>query len=164
MLTLLAGYLIPERFTLPVENMNSHSFNHRSFWYYPWGASVCHKGVDVFAPKGKGVFAATSGIVFSVRTHHRGGKMILILGPKWHIHHYLHLDTILISNYSFVHRGTLIGRVGNSGNAANKPSHLHYGVTTPIPYLWQMENGIQGWRKMWYIDPTPYLMKSRYQS
>lgn len=158
-LIVAGGYALPERFTLPLEDMNNQSFNHKSFWFYPWGASIRHKGVDVFAPKGKDVFASTSGIVIHAGTHHRGGKMILILGPKWRIHHFLHLDTILINKYAYVHSGDRIGKVGNSGNAINKPSHLHYAITTPIPYLWQANTGIQGWKKVWYVDPTPYLIK-----
>lgn len=157
-LVLLGGYMLPERFTLPVEDMNNKSFNHRSFWYYPWGASVRHKGVDIFAPKGKGVYAACSGIVICAGTHKRGGNMVLILGPKWRIHHYLHLDTVLAANYSFVHRGNIIGKVGNSGNATGKPCHLHYAISTIFPYVWQADSGIQGNKRMWYIDPTPYLL------
>lgn len=162
LLLIIAGYLVPERYTLPVADMNAGSFNHQSFWYYPWGASVRHKGVDIFAEKGKNVYTATSGIVLSATEHSRGGKMVLILGPKWHIHHYLHLDTIIASPGTYVLRGSLIGKVGNSGNAAGKPSHLHYAITTPLPYLWQADRGIQGWKKIWYIDPTPYLLNQHH--
>lgn len=155
---LLAGYLVPEHFVLPVTGMNSRSFNHASFWYYPWGASVRHKGVDIFAPKGTGICASTSGIVLYCGAHRRGGNMVLVLGPKWRIHHYLHLDTIATRPYRFIRRGAMVGTVGNSGNAKGKPSHLHYAISTPIPYVWQANTGIQGWKKIWYIDPTPYLL------
>ena len=33
--------------------------------------------------------------------------------------------------------GTVVGYVGDSGNAAGTPTHLHYGVYTP---LWQAVN------------------------
>jgi murein DD-endopeptidase MepM/ murein hydrolase activator NlpD len=155
----LTGYLIPETYRLPVQGMNRQSFNHESFWYYPWGASVRHKGVDVFASKGTQVYSSTAGFELYSGTHPRGGKMMLILGPKWRVHHYLHLDTILTESFALVHAGGLIGRVGNTGNAIGKPAHLHYAITTLLPYPWKMQSGIQGTKRMWYIDPTPYLLK-----
>lgn len=160
-LVLIAGYLLPESFCPPVKGMNPSSFHHQSFWYYPWGASIRHKGVDIFAAKGTDVCSSTSGVVLFAGTHHRGGRMVLVLGPRWRIHHYLHLDTIMTQRFCRVHSGNLIGKVGNSGNAAKKPAHLHYGISTPIPYVWQMESGIQGWKRIWYIDPTPYLLKTK---
>ncbi|HTN16090.1 MAG TPA: M23 family metallopeptidase [Chitinophagaceae bacterium] len=154
---LIAGYLLPEHFVLPVAGMNDRSFHHKSFWYYPWGTSVRHKGVDIFAVKGTKVRTSTSGIVLYCGEHKRGGNMVLVLGPKWRIHRYLHLDTIMARPYSFIRHGQTIGKVGNSGNAKGKPSHLHYAISTPVPYVWQANTGIQGWKKIWYIDPTPYL-------
>jgi len=158
-LLLCAGYLVPEAYVLPVAGMNGHSFHHGSYWYYPWGASVCHKGVDIFAPKGESVYSGTAGIVLSTRSHPRGGKMVLVLGPKWHVHHYLHLDTVLVSAGQVLPKGARIGKVGNTGNARNRPPHLHYSITTPIPCFWQADRGRQGWEKIWYIDPTPYLLQ-----
>jgi murein DD-endopeptidase MepM/ murein hydrolase activator NlpD len=155
---LTAGYLLPEHFVLPVAGMNSKSFHHASFWYYPWGASVRHKGVDIFAAKGTAVNSGTYGIILYCGEHKSGGNMVLILGPRWRIHHYLHLDTIMARPYSFIRPGKTIGKVGNSGNAKNRPSHLHYAISTPVPYVWQANTGIQGLKKIWYINPTPYLL------
>lgn len=160
-LLISAGYLYPEHFVRPVAGMDAGSFHHKSFWYYPWGASVRHKGVDIFAPSGTPVRASTIGIVLYCGRHKRGGNMVLVLGPRWRVHHYLHLDTIAASPYHFVRRGTVLGTVGNTGNAVGKPSHLHYAITTPIPYLWQADTGIQGWKKIWYIDPTPRLLRAK---
>jgi murein DD-endopeptidase MepM/ murein hydrolase activator NlpD len=159
LLLLVAGYMVPEAYVLPVAGMNKQSFNHASYWYYPWGASICHKGVDIFAPKGQDVYSGTAGIVLSTQTHPRGGKMVLVLGPKWRIHHYLHLDTVLVHSGEILAKGTRVGKVGNTGNAAKRPPHLHYSITTPLPYFWQADAGRQGWKKMWYLDPTPYMLR-----
>ena len=43
------------------------------------------------------------------------------------------------------------------GNAAGKPTHLHYAIMSLVPYPWQASNGPHGWRKMRYMDPTPLL-------
>lgn len=159
LMIIITGYLLPEQFVLPVQGMDAYSFDHHSFWYYPWGASIRHKGVDIFAEKGKQVYSATSGLVLHTGEHERGGRYVWVLGPKWRVHHYLHLDTILAKPYRYVSAGALIGTTGNTGNARNRPCHLHYAITTPIPYVWEARNGIQGWKRIWYIDPTPYLLQ-----
>ena len=49
--------------------------------------------------------------------------------------------------------GKKIGTVGTTGNAVGKPPHLHYAVVTPVPYVWRMGAGQQGWKKMFYLNP-----------
>ncbi len=44
------GLLIPQNLKMPVVGADSNSYNHETFWYYPWGKSM-HKGVDIFAGK-----------------------------------------------------------------------------------------------------------------
>jgi hypothetical protein len=46
---LVIGFLIPQNLKMPVENATSSDYNPNSFWYFPWGKSGTHKGVDVFA-------------------------------------------------------------------------------------------------------------------
>jgi|GEM_PF-5216938 len=52
------GLLLPESFTMPVKGATRSSYDQRSFWYHPWGESVSHKGVDVFAKRGTPVLSA----------------------------------------------------------------------------------------------------------
>ena len=78
--------MIPQHFNNPDENADARSYNAKSFWYYPWGKSVTHKGVDIFAREGVIVNAATSGLVVYTGEIERGGKVVLILGPKWRLH------------------------------------------------------------------------------
>lgn len=56
---ILVGYLVPERLVIPVENATTSDWNKDTFWHEPWGASGVHKGIDIFAPKGRHVLAAT---------------------------------------------------------------------------------------------------------
>jgi hypothetical protein len=44
----IVGLILPQKFTMPVEGATKSSYNEKSFWYYPWGKSVTHKGVDIF--------------------------------------------------------------------------------------------------------------------
>ena len=148
------GLLLPQRAMIPVQGADSGSYHPDSFWYYPWGRSVTHKGVDIFARKGTPVLAGTSGLVL-YRGHLRmGGNVLFVLGPKWRMHYYAHLDSLHAPLFAFVDRGAVIGTVGATGNAAGKPAHLHYSILTPIPYPWRMDSDRQGWKKAFYLDPS----------
>ncbi len=157
MVVLVIGFLIPQKIIMPVEGATKKSYSQNSFWAYPWGKSVTHKGVDIFAKRGTKIRPATAGIVLYKGTKARGGNVVFILGPKWRIHYYAHLDKIKTNRFSIVSSKTVIGTVGNTGNAIRKPSHLHYTIKTIIPYPWRMDKSVQGKRKMFYLNPVKYL-------
>ena len=154
---ILIGFLIPQNLKMPVVGANSNSYNHETCWYEGWGTSIVHKGVDVFAKKGTSVHSATWGIVLATADIGKGGKFVLILGPKWRKHYYAHLNEIKIKPFSFVTQNTEIGTVGNSGNAATTPAHLHYSIVTLFPYPWRIDDAPLGWQKMFYLNPIDYL-------
>ena len=160
LLILMIGFLIPQSFKMPVKNATKESYSQRSFWYYPWGKSVTHKGVDIFAPKKTSITSATNGIVLYAGTIDLGGNVIYVLGPKWRLHYYAHLDEIKTSLFSFVSTDTEIGTVGTSGNAIGKSPHLHYAIKTIIPYIWRIDKSKQGWKKMIFLNPIEYLNES----
>lgn len=160
LVVLAAGFLLPQPFTMPVEGAGIKSYSQNSFWYYPWGKSVTHKGVDIFSKKGTPVHPATYGIVLFKGKIERGGNVVLVLGPKWRLHYYAHLDSIQTNTFSLVSSTTTIGTVGATGNAAGKPPHLHYTIRTLIPYPWQADKSVQGWKKMFYLNPVSYLNRS----
>lgn len=151
------GLFIPQDLKMPVAGADRSSYHARSFWYHPWGPSGTHKGVDIFARHGTAVNAATGGWVLYRGTLSRGGNVVLVLGPKWRLHYYAHLDTISISSFSWVWTGEQLGTVGNTGNAKGKPAHLHYSIATLLPYPWRIDGAPQGWKKMFYLDPTSYF-------
>jgi peptidoglycan LD-endopeptidase LytH len=100
LLIVLTGYLIPQQVAIPVKGATSRDWHPKSFWYYPWGKSVTHKGVDIFAREGTPVISATPGIVIYAGTLGRGGNVALVLSSKWRIHYYAHLGTAL-RRYAF---------------------------------------------------------------
>lgn len=159
-IVLFLGFIIPQNFVIPVENATSENWDIESFWYWPWGESITHKGIDIFSPQGTPVFTSTAGIVLLTKTTGNGGNVIYILGPKWRVHYYAHLQEISTKSFHFVNSGEIIGRVGNTGNAANRPPHLHYSIETYIPYLWRWDDDIQGWQKMFYLNPFDYMNES----
>jgi murein DD-endopeptidase MepM/ murein hydrolase activator NlpD len=143
----------PDHPALPVQGATRADWNPRSFWYYPWGASGVHKGIDIFAPDGRPVAAATSGVVIRSGLHGAGGNMIAVLGPRWRIHYYAHLSRLDVAAGEWVWRGEVLGAVGSTGNAAGKPPHLHYAIITAVPYPWRITAEPQGWQKMFFLDP-----------
>ena len=156
---IVIGLLIPQNLKMPVVGADDNSYNHETFWYEGWGSSIVHKGIDVFAKKGTSVHSATWGIVIMATEYGKGGKFVLVLGPKWRLHYYAHLDEIKTERFAFVTKDTEIGTVGNTGNAINTPAHLHYGIGTLVLYPWRIDRAPLGWQKMFYLNPIDYLTK-----
>jgi len=152
-ITIIVGLLLPEKAIIPVQNATTKDWNQETFWYEPWGSSGVHKGIDIFGSKGTPLLSATDGVVIFSGDISKGGKVIAVLGPKWRIHYYAHLDSATVSAGKWVSRGETVGTLGDSGNAAGKPPHLHYSILTLVPYPWRWDLSTQGWKKMFYLDP-----------
>jgi len=153
----ILGFLIPQNLQMPVEGATTSDYHPESFWFYPWGKSVTHKGVDIFAKQGTVIQSSTIGLVISAGEIGRGGKYVLVLGPKWRFHYYAHLHEIQTKPFQLVSKSSQIGTVGATGNAVGKPPHLHYTIATLIPYPWRIDQSPQGWRKMFFLNPITYL-------
>ena len=156
-LVLALGLLAPESAVVPVQGATARDWNARSFWYQPWGASGVHKGIDVFAPQGRPVGAAGPALVVYAAELGRGGRVVAVLGPRWRVHYYAHLDKRHATALSWVGRGEALGTVGTSGNAAGKPPHLHYSVVSLLPLPWRFSGETQGWKRMFFLDPHELL-------
>jgi len=136
---ILLGYLIPDPAVIPVQNATRDNWDSESFWYYPWGTSITHKGIDIFSDHGTPVISDGYGIVTFVGTYAKGGKVVLVLGPKWKMHYYAHMSEQKVNTFQFLKPGDVIG--------------LHYTVRTIIPYPWRYARGPHGSKKMFYLDP-----------
>ncbi|TDR40094.1 peptidase M23-like protein [Tahibacter aquaticus] len=150
---LLAGLLLPENPQIPVQGASYGDWNPQSFWYEPWGKSGVHKGIDIFAPKGRPVLSASYGVVIYRGELGLGGKVVAVLGPKWRIHYFAHLDSYNVVPLQVLDSGSTVGSVGVSGNAAGKPPHLHYAVLSLLPRPWRFSSATQGWKRMFFVDP-----------
>lgn len=98
-----------------------------------WGAARSggrsHEGQDIFAPTGTPVRSATAGFVYRVGQSPLGGNVVLVIGGGGRRYYYAHLSAFAdIREGQRVETGDLLGFVGNSGNAATTPPHLHFGV------------------------------------
>jgi len=148
----------PESLVIPVRGASSADWNHETFWYYPWGRSVVHKGIDIFAPEGTDVLSATDGVVTYAGRSSVGGNVIVILAPKWRLHYYAHLKEIRAQAGDLVRQGQEIATVGTTGNAVGKPPHLHYSIGTLVPHPWRADCSRQGVLKMFILDPSTKLL------
>ena len=116
-------------------------------WGAPRSGGRKHEGQDIFAERGTPIFSATDGYVLSVGEGGLGGKKIFVLGAGGRRYYYAHLDAFAeeLRAGDRVTPQTLLGYVGNTGNAATTPPHLHFGVygsggaLDPLPLIVERE-------------------------
>ncbi len=85
-----------------------------------------HKGVDLAAPLNSEVYAANSGTVTDSGYSDIYGNYILVKHTNGYQTFYGHLNAILVTRFSKVHTGQVIGKVGSTGRSTG--SHLHFEV------------------------------------
>lgn len=146
---------------MPVVGATTADYNPESFWYYPWGKSIVHHGIDIFAKKGTTVNSATKGLVVYAGSVPIGGNTVLVLGPKWRFHYYGHFDQIQTHFLAPVGQTSAIGTVGDSGNAKGKPFHLHYSICSLFPYPWRWDDDRLAWQKMFFLNPIEFLKDTK---
>jgi murein DD-endopeptidase MepM/ murein hydrolase activator NlpD len=97
-----------------------------------------HQGNDIFAPEGTPIRAPFDGL--AVQTPNTlGGRAVTVYGGAGFAYN-AHLSEY--GTLGKVTTGTIIGYVGNSGDAVNSASHNHF--------EWHPDNGTA-------VDPFPYL-------
>lgn len=99
-----------------------------------------HKGVDFRAPLGTPVYATSDGTVIKAKYNNKGyGNHIIIQHDEVYQTKYAQLHSIEVKEGQLVKKGTLIGKVGSSGDSTGP--HLHYEVikngehVDPIAYF-----------------------------
>ncbi len=152
---LLIDYLLPTKIQNPVEGCGRESYNQKSFWH-PWGDHM-HSGIDIFAKKGTNVHPAIGGVVVATaRDTKIGGNCVLIFSSGLRFHYYAHLSEINTHIGAIVTKNSIIGKVGDTGNAKGKPPHLHYSISSFIPQgNWRWESK----QVLFYINPIKELEK-----
>ena len=109
-----------------------------------------HEGIDIFAPRWTPVIAAAPGWVYRITDQTLGGLSVTVVGDGGVRYYYTHLEAVHeeLREGQYVEVGQTLGFVGNSGNAATTPTHLHFGV-----YVGE-EDDLCAWNA---IDPLPLL-------
>jgi peptidoglycan LD-endopeptidase LytH len=144
------------------------------FYVFPiqpvWAASYAegtashgYPAIDIFAVVGTNYVAVTDGMVDFVSYEDkwdpatdtpplRGGLSVAIIGDDGMRYYGSHLSSITsgIAPGVRVTAGQLLGLVGNSGDARNTLSHVHFGISQPTyPEDWKTRRG--------QVDPFPFL-------
>jgi len=125
-----------------------------------WGAARTtvgwHHGVDIFAPRGAPIVAVADGVLFSVGWNAIGGRRLWLRDREGNYFYFAHLSAFaeVAADGARVLAGTVIGYVGDSGDAEGTPPHLHFevhpvsllslgydGAVNPFPY-------VSAWRRL----------------
>jgi murein DD-endopeptidase MepM/ murein hydrolase activator NlpD len=116
----------------------------------PRATTAWHHGNDIFAPLGAPVLAVSDGTLFLVGWNDVGGHRLWLRDRQGNEYYYAHLSAYspLAVNGAQVEAGDVLGFVGDSGDAAGTPYHLHFeihptallglgydGVVNPYEYL-----------------------------
>jgi murein DD-endopeptidase MepM/ murein hydrolase activator NlpD len=113
-----------------------------------------HEALDIMAPRGTPVLAASDGIVAKLFTSVPGGLTIYEFDPtRTYAYYYAHLDRYAdgLAEGKALHRGDVIGYVGSTGNAREDAPHLHFAIFLLGPE--------KQWWKGTAINPYPLLAK-----
>ena len=98
-----------------------------------------HKGIDIKAPMRSHVIATADGVVVFAGVQRGYGNVVKIEHGGGFQTVYGHLDSYVVKQGEQVRAGTILGRLGRTGNASTQ--HVHYEV---------VKNGTP-------INPSPFL-------
>lgn len=112
------------------------------------GGLRLHEGVDIFAPRGTELLAASDATVIRVGVRDRGGNIVTLYDERRDLLlYYAHLEEQRVQQGDTVRSGDVIGTMGNTGNARTTPPHLHIGV-----YQGSWRNDVDPWP--YFVDPA----------
>ena len=103
------------------------------------GRAAFHAGLDIAAPPGRAVHATADGVVVLAGPHGDLGNAVMISHGFGLATRYGHLSATAVQAGQRVHRGDVLGYVGNTGHSTGY--HLHYEVVkdgqavNPLGYI-----------------------------
>ena len=141
------GPVAPVTLLMPVEGVRVADV-YPSYGDPRGGGTRSHEGVDIMAPRGTPVRAAAPGFVTRVDAD---AISVTIVGDGGIRYFYTHFDSLPegLTEGQYVDVDTIIGFVGNTGNAAATAPHLHFGV---------YYGGLGEWCGWVPLDPLPWLV------
>ena len=113
---------INETFQAPIKSVY---YNSGDYGIQHANRKGIHKGVDLRASGGTSIYPITDGIITNISNNTLGGLNISIRHNNNLKSYYAHLGTISCKIGDKVDKDTVIGTVGNSGNAINTAPHVH---------------------------------------
>lgn len=113
-------------------------------WEAKRAGGTPHRGIDLFATSGTPVVAVSDGALFRVGWNPVGGWRLWLRDTWGNEFYYAHLAAFApgITDGAQVRAGTVLGVVGNSGDAGTASPHLHFEVhphggapVAPFPFV-----------------------------
>lgn len=128
-------------YVIPVAGVSARQLSD-TFTQARGGGTRVHDAIDIMAPLGAPVVAATAGQIERLYTSAQGGLTVYIRSPdRRTITYYAHLDAYTpgLAEKQRVAKGQQIGTVGFTGNADPAAPHLHFAImqTTPDSDWWE---------------------------
>jgi murein DD-endopeptidase MepM/ murein hydrolase activator NlpD len=123
-------------------------------------ASGWHHGEDIFGQLGTPLLAVADGTIFSAGWNDIGGYRLWLRDRDGNEFYYAHLSAFspFAVNGRQVKAGTVIGFMGNSGDAQTTPYHLHFEIH-PVGMLYLGYDGavraypyLTAWRRLEDVD------------
>ncbi len=98
-------------------------------WGYPRSGGRKHKGVDMFAARNTPLVAVVDGRV-KLSSNSLGGWTVHLYSDTGTVYYYAHLESQAtdLRSGQRVSKGTVVGYVGNSGNARYTSTHVHFEI------------------------------------
>lgn len=147
-------YLRERRLMVPVEGVAPDKVPD-SFHQARDGGARMHRAVDILAPRGTPVVAATDGRIMRLSSNALGGITVYAVdADRRFVYYYAHLDRYRegLAEGQAVSQGQVIGYVGTTGNAPKDVPHLHFQVM-------RMRSDGRWWDGE-PVDPRPYLARA----
>ena len=142
--------IVPSGLVIPVEGIRPNDLINT--FDDARGQNREHDAIDIIAPRGTPVLAATDGRILRLFESERGGLTIYQLGlDERTVYYYAHLNGYAegLAAEQRVRRGQVIGAVGDTGNAVPGNYHLHFAI-------WTVEDPAQFWDGT-PVNPYPLL-------
>jgi len=145
-------YIADRKLLIPVAGINASQLHDTFSQSRSEGRR--HDAIDIIAPQGAAVLAATDGSVLKLFRSDRGGITLYELDPSGkYVYYYAHLMGYAdgVNEGKQLRRGEVIGYVGDTGNAAPGQFHLHFAISkTDSPRKWSRGDP---------INPFPLLTR-----
>lgn len=119
-----ASVLMPVLFGVGVKDISPNFGDPRD------GGARTHEGEDIMAVKGTPIVSPTPAVVLRTGVGSGEGNYVYTANPGGETFVYMHLDNFgegVVSGL-VLGQGSLIGYVGNTGNAIGGPAHLHFEI------------------------------------
>jgi murein DD-endopeptidase MepM/ murein hydrolase activator NlpD len=133
----VANYPTPATATHVFPVVSGASFSND--WGGPRPGGRSHQGIDLFAKTGTPIVAISDGTLFKVGWNRIGGWRFWLRDRWGNEFYHAHLSAFApaAKEGAVVKAGTVVGFVGNTGDAKTTPPHLHFeihpGGGDPIP-------------------------------